>query len=390
MSYQGPLGGGGGGGVDSVTAGTNITVSGTASEPVINNNGVRSLTAGTNVSLGGTVNDPVVNASGGGVTGFTGSQHTAIPNNTVNASQILVDTATANGDFVAQPKGSSGSFMLALPNSSTSGGNKRGASSVDLQLQRGNSGHVAGGSYSFVAGDSNSASNTTAIAIGHSNVASGSRNVAIGQSNAAQNTGTFAIGRSNVCNALYAGAFGQTILNTGSNAYVFGGPAATNSGPDAIVIGSNINNLRGSCLALGLLSSDNKDKAGEYRMWFTVLTTNATPTYGQGGGSSIFIGLSNTTAHVEIIVVARNTSNNGEAKCWKIEGVCSRNAAVDTFAFIGTPSVTVLAASSGTDDWAVEFQAETTTFGTHRVQVTGESGKNIRWLWSIKHTEIQS
>jgi len=49
-------------GVRTITAGSNMLVSGTSTDPVITNNGVRSLTAGTNCSLGGTVNNPIVNA----------------------------------------------------------------------------------------------------------------------------------------------------------------------------------------------------------------------------------------------------------------------------------------------------------------------------------------
>jgi len=49
-------------GVRTLTAGSNMLVSGTSTDPVITNNGVRSLTAGTNCSLGGTVNNPIVNA----------------------------------------------------------------------------------------------------------------------------------------------------------------------------------------------------------------------------------------------------------------------------------------------------------------------------------------
>lgn len=58
--------GGGGGTVTSVTAGTGITMTGTATDPIVNNAGVLSVTAGTNVTLGGTAANPIINASGGG------------------------------------------------------------------------------------------------------------------------------------------------------------------------------------------------------------------------------------------------------------------------------------------------------------------------------------
>lgn len=47
-------------GVLSVTAGTGITVGGTAQDPVISNSGVLSVTAGSGISVGGTAQNPIV------------------------------------------------------------------------------------------------------------------------------------------------------------------------------------------------------------------------------------------------------------------------------------------------------------------------------------------
>jgi len=53
-------------GVQSITAGTNISLTGTASNPIINSTagGVSSITAGTNITIGGTPTVPVINATG--------------------------------------------------------------------------------------------------------------------------------------------------------------------------------------------------------------------------------------------------------------------------------------------------------------------------------------
>ncbi len=59
--------GGGGGTVDTVVAGTAITVDSTdPANPIVTNNGVRSITAGTGVTVTGTANVPIINATGGG------------------------------------------------------------------------------------------------------------------------------------------------------------------------------------------------------------------------------------------------------------------------------------------------------------------------------------
>lgn len=53
----------GGGGVTSITAGTGIAVTGTASVPIVSNTGVLSVTAGTGISVTGTATAPVINAT---------------------------------------------------------------------------------------------------------------------------------------------------------------------------------------------------------------------------------------------------------------------------------------------------------------------------------------
>lgn len=53
-------------GVQSVGAGSHVTVTGTASNPIVNASGVvQSVTAGTNVTVTGTTANPIINASGG-------------------------------------------------------------------------------------------------------------------------------------------------------------------------------------------------------------------------------------------------------------------------------------------------------------------------------------
>lgn len=52
-------------GVQSITAGTNISLTGTAQNPIINSTGgVSSITAGTNITIGGTASVPIINATG--------------------------------------------------------------------------------------------------------------------------------------------------------------------------------------------------------------------------------------------------------------------------------------------------------------------------------------
>jgi len=83
-------------GVQSITAGTNISLTGTAQNPTINSTagGVSSITAGTNITIGGTPTVPIINATGvqsvSAGTGISVSGTTAI---TVGNTGVLSLTA---------------------------------------------------------------------------------------------------------------------------------------------------------------------------------------------------------------------------------------------------------------------------------------------------------
>jgi hypothetical protein len=142
-----------------------------------------------------------------GVTGFTPSQNTAAPNATVNASRLLVNVATTNGDIVLQPKGT-GAVLAQLPDSTATGGDKRGANAVDLQTARPASTRVASGSFSVVCGgEGNIANNTHAVAVGgQTSQATGAGSfVGSGFSNSAAGYASVSVGGgSNNVNAQYS------------------------------------------------------------------------------------------------------------------------------------------------------------------------------------------
>jgi len=53
---------GGGGTVSSVNAGTGISITGTGSAPIVNNTGVLGITNGANITIGGTAANPIISA----------------------------------------------------------------------------------------------------------------------------------------------------------------------------------------------------------------------------------------------------------------------------------------------------------------------------------------
>lgn len=79
--------GGGSSGVQSITAGTNITLGGTATDPIINSTattGVQSVSAGTNTTITGTATNPIVNATFSGVQTVSAGTNTTITGTATN------------------------------------------------------------------------------------------------------------------------------------------------------------------------------------------------------------------------------------------------------------------------------------------------------------------
>jgi hypothetical protein len=222
--YQGIFGAGASTGVQSIGAGTFITVNNTNPLiPVISVTGVAATAhthAASDITSGiidtarlatGTANnttylrgDQTWQTIASGVTGFTPSQNTAAPNATVNVSRLLVNVATTNGDIVLQPKGT-GAVLAQLPDSTATGGDKRGANAVDLQTARPASTRVASGSFSVVCG-----------------------------------------GEGNIANSIHAvAAGGQTSQATGAGSFVGSGYSNSAAGYASVSVGGASNNVNG-------------------------------------------------------------------------------------------------------------------------------------------------
>jgi hypothetical protein len=188
---------------------------------------------------------------GGGLTNITETLVTAAPNATVNAEKLAVTNGTTNVDLVLTPKGT-GAFILGpSPDSTGTGGNKRGQYSVDLQINKSaTADRVASGNYSLLAGIGgsstadattsigqgnlvtanyavgigfgNTASGVAAISLGYSNSNSGTVSVALGQGNITSNNRSYAIGNSNTASGDASGAMGDTCTASAKSALATG------------------------------------------------------------------------------------------------------------------------------------------------------------------------
>lgn len=169
--------------------------------------------------------------------GFATSENTSAPNNTVNASRLLVVASTTNADFVIEPKGT-GAIIGELPDSAIAGGNKRGANAIDLQLSRTLATQVASGASSALVG-------------GTSNIAN------------AISSGVFA-GNSNTttrANAVILGGGSNSITGTADNASILAGLSNSNSGASASIIGGQ-NNIIDNSVYTAIISGQNNQITG--------------------------------------------------------------------------------------------------------------------------------
>jgi len=401
------------------------------------------LVAGTNVTFtennnGG--NETLTIAAAGGVTGFTGSQNTSSPNDTVNASRLLVDAASTNADAVLQPKGS-GAILAQLPDSTTTGGNKRGLRAVDLQTTRNNAARVASGTFSTITGGENNtaSANYTVVSGGSGNSVSRSNGfIGGGDSNTISVAGTHQViagGQSNIASASHAAIAGG-IQNTtsGLQSFVGGGTVNVASGSTAVICGGDSNTASGtSAIVLGGFGNNASQnystilggQSNTASQSYTVASgfRAVADTYGMRSHASgrfaangdaqvqemVVRAQSTSSTQVEltadaaawstsntmqvptdgalafdILMVARRTDANNECAAWTIRGCIDNNAG--TVAFVGTPTTTSLGDDSA-GAWSVAADTEAGSVRL-RVLAVGQTGKTINWVAHIRATRV--
>lgn len=168
----------------------------------------------------------------GGLSYWTESESTASPNNVIYANQFLATGTATNIDAIFSPKGT-GSFLAQVPDSTATGGNKRGTHCIDLQTQRSAASQVASGQNSVIIGGYyNTVSGQQASIVGgHQNTCAANDSAIVGGSSNSLSGGPSFIG---------AGS-GNTISSSGAYCFIGAGQSCqinTNStGINGIVTG---------------------------------------------------------------------------------------------------------------------------------------------------------
>lgn len=341
---------------------------------------------------------------------FSASLNTTSPNNTINASVIQADKGSTHQDFVCGIKGD-GAFQLQVADSSTTGGDKRGTNSVDLQVIRTASSQVASGISCFVSGQNNTASNYNSVAMGDGNNSSNDSSIALGKNNISSQTQSVALGYGNTASGAYSFAAGQSNQATQSRAISLGfgnvssgqssftaGEGCSATYDDSVAIGYGNTAANYQAFAIGLesyaryrsqfaISAGKFAAVGDSQTSVSVLhiiTTNNTPTVLLSGGNNVVIP-SGTVYAFEARVVGKRTDSGTDVFHNTIQGTIANNGG--TTAIQGTNVTTAITNTAGT--WAATVVANDTA-DSIEVTVTGETGATIRWVTRLTLVEVAS
>jgi hypothetical protein len=243
------------------------------------------LVAGTNITVSGSFPNQTINAAGG-LTGFTAAESTAAPNATVFVDALTAAAASTNADIALVAKGT-GATLAQVPDSATSGGDKRGAYATDFQKIRTASNQVASGSYAVISGGYGNRVFGAAGAVvgGFGNTATGSSSfIGGGEVNTTSSAYSFVGG--GFTNTAQTGTYSTVVggannIASGKLSFVGGGgdeATATNrntaSGANSVVVGGSKNRVTGINSFIG--GGNSNDTIGNYAT-FTGGLNNSDP-----------------------------------------------------------------------------------------------------------------
>ena len=356
-------------------------------------------TSGAATLVGSTLNIP--NYASGGLTFFTEAQSTAAPNATVNVDSLTAVASTTNADIAIVPKGT-GAFTLAIPDGTTTGGNKRGARAFDIQTSRSTATQVASGAGSFCGGTNNTASGSRSFSFGNNNTASGTYSVTMGSTNTASNGNAFALGVENTASGDTSTAIGWG--NTSSGTYSQSiGIFSQSTGTGSVSLGYfNVSNADYACtlgnranafsvIGRQVYASGQESTSGDAQASKFVLherTTDATATTLTTNSSTASTNnqviLSNQSAYRFKGTIIGKQSGSTNVCAWDVDGLIVRGAnAAATTLVVGNVNLV-----SNTPAWGTPTLAADTTRGGLQVQVTGLAATNIQWTAVIETTEV--
>ena len=315
---------------------------------------------------------------GGGAINFTTNitAGTLFTGHSVQANVTLSENTTeTNSALVLTPKGT-GAFILGpKPDNAVTGGQVRGAYSVDLQIVRTSSGQIASGARAFIgAGQNNTAgSNDSVVCGGVSNTINGGNGfIGAGQQNIA--------GANNV-------ACGGYLNDSGSGANLRTVIAGGESNQITVIYGA----ILGGYYGLSNRYSMQAHSAGRFavtgdaqRARFVLrckTTTNAAVEMALDGATT-YLGIPSGKI-IACTINITGTKSDGTAVAHYLRQYCVKNVG-------GTSSQVYTPVTIGTDNAAgttIALSANNTD-DTLRILVTGIAAETWRWVASVDAVEV--
>lgn len=367
-------------------------------------------------------------ASAGNINYFTETESTASPNDTVYVDSLTASGVSTHVDFIVAPKGS-GALLAAIPDSTATGGNKRGSYSVDLQRGRTAAAQVAAADYSIIGGGADNkievGSDYSIIGGGYNNAITTANSdysaIGGGRDNtiASSAYGVIGGGRSNSLSGDYSsigGGYGNTIDNK-SYALIGSGYYNTVSSAFGVIVTGRYNNITSTAYRAFIGSGDYNEVSAYYAGILTGSYGKADK-YGQhtqASGRFAALGdaqtseliarkqttdgtegellldnsalratiATDTTWYYDVMIVGRRTDADNESALYRYRGVIDNNAG--TTALVGSQQTKL--AVEDTAAWACTVTADDTNDAL-AVKCTGEAAKTINWVAKIRLTEV--
>lgn len=163
-------------------------------------------------------------------------------------------------------------------------------------------------------------------------------------------------------------------------------PTATGSNAQAFGSGASQGIFGGKAYANGDFATAGDAQEGLYVLRNITTNNTATDLFLDGTGVSQRLVVNNNSVWTfDILVAARRTDAVGGGAGYRFVGVVRKDATSASTTLVGAVSKTVIGETDGA--WDANCTANTTN-GDLRVTVTGQNAKTIRWVATVRTTEV--
>lgn len=163
-------------------------------------------------------------------------------------------------------------------------------------------------------------------------------------------------------------------------------PAATGTNAQAFGSGSSQSIFGGKAFANGDFATPGDAQEGLYVLRNVTTAAAATDLWLDGTGVSQRLTVGNNSVWTfDILVAARRTDAVGGGAGYRFVGVVRKDSTAASTTLIGSVSKTVIGETDA--PWDANLTANATN-GDLRVTVTGQTGKTIRWIATVRTSEV--